>query len=139
MPRNNDHGQPTSRTHGKPGQGRTAEVRKPLPFKGGGRGCVQHTGRIEGGDNLFGVQIAHMSPSPSLSDARPHTNSSMNRWNLAESAFGQEWPTPGISTSLAPLVSAKEAAYACVVSWSCSAWMIVTAAVTCGSTSSRCK
>jgi hypothetical protein len=36
------------------------------------------------------------------------TNSSINRRNLAESALGQEWLPPGISTSLALLISANE-------------------------------
>jgi hypothetical protein len=38
------------------------------------------------------------------------TTSLMNRRNLAESALGQEWLTPGISTSRAPLASASEEA-----------------------------
>jgi hypothetical protein len=63
----------------------------------------------------------------------------MNRRNLAKSAFGQEWLTPGMSTSRAPLISASEAAYAWVVSGSRSVWMIVTSARTLGKMSSRCR
>jgi hypothetical protein len=92
---------------------------------------VQHAGRVEGRDDLRGIQIAHPAsladslavilawsyrqigrpPYSGLTRLRAQpTSPSTNRRNLAESSLGQEWLTPGISTSLAPFISASEEA-----------------------------
>jgi hypothetical protein len=70
-----------------------------------------------------------MCPEPveghvrALTTPQPGTqlsNALMNRRNLAESALGQEWLTPGISINFASLVSASQEAYPWVVKRSCS-------------------